>query len=140
MTAIKQLKEYPNYKRDLKNLYTKLEAIQEERLGQGVSYGELKANRDRISDKTGEVAVRIIELTEQIQREINKAEKRINLINNSLNQLENIERVAVITRYIYNQPYITIAKDCNVSVYAVKQARSRGITKLNRLLQKKSPN
>ena len=136
MNVVQILKQYPQNKLKVERLHIKLEALEEDRQGRSMGYGEIKSNRDRISDITGETASGIVDKSKEIQKDIDKVQNDIDIVRWSLRQLTKAERVVVLTRYIYCQEYRRIALDLDIGVTEVKEIRTSAVKQLDKLFKR----
>lgn len=117
MQEVKQmLRNYKHNQDKLQKLLIQIEMVEEDRAGRGVGLGEIKSNRDRISDPTGDIASGIVDKSVEINFKIKEIRYELQEVEELLEGLTAPQRTIIVARYVYHQEWHEVARVSRLSI------------------------
>ena len=129
MQEVKQmLRNYKHNQDKLQKLLIQIEMVEEDRAGRGSGVGEIKSNRDRISDPTGDIASQIVDKVTELEVDVKELQYKLREVETILKALSPEQRVVISSRYIYHQDWVEV---CRVSRLKISEAREEALRGLH---------
>lgn len=120
--AQRYLERYHDAERDMQKAMERMESVREQVGASGIDYSKQRFYSGRVSDPTGELAVKIESVTQSYLDEVRRCRKIEAEIKRTINRLESrAQREVLVYRYIYAMGFYDIAdniKKANGEAYS----------------------
>lgn len=137
MKEIKQmLRNYKHNQDKLQKLLIQIEMVEEDRAGRGVGLGEIKSNRDRVSDPTGDIASQIVDKVSELKADTKKIAYEIKEVEYLLKALTPTQKVVISLRYIYHQSWVEVSKVSRLTISETQEEALRGLNILKMVVER----
>lgn len=136
MQEVKQmLRNYKHNQDKLQKLLIQIEMVEEDRAGRGVGLGEIKSNRDRVSDPTGDIASQIVDKVAELEFDVRELRYELREVETILKSLSPSQRVVISSRYIYHQSWVEVSKVSRLTISEAQEEALKGLHILEMIVE-----
>lgn len=136
MQEVKQiLRNYKHNQDKLQKLLIQIEMVEEDRAGRGVGLGEIKSNRDRVSDPTGDIASGIVDKVAELEFDVRELRYKLREVETILKPLSPSQRVVISSRYIYHQSWVEVSKVSRLTISEAQEEALKGLHILEMIVE-----
>lgn len=130
----KVIRTYQKLKKRIKILNNELESIKET----GISALEFKlggkSKTNTVNRVTENVALKNIENTKKLKKELFVLSKQVEIIDNALDSLDKTEREVIKYKLIEGLTYMDIADELSISVIYAKKLKKKALIKVKKII------
>ena len=136
MSSVKiRLQNYKEVKASMYEYRIQIEELEEDICCSGVSYEFKGGHTNKISSTTEDMAVKLADKKDDLERLFKISSREIERIDNALNMLKVKERQAIELRFIEEDALPTVCYKMDRSIATAKRSIRNGLEKMEKLLE-----